>query len=262
MKDKEKLSKGPIVKMRISPLDKRLVKLDDRLVMMDPELVNGPKEKHKGPVTLEVTLRDQDDIMLFKAYLDRLLGDLPLPEKKVYKTGKKAVSLLDEEPLRDLLKDMERKCKTMDAMIKYLRDKGFVFVTLEFLKDMDIPIKHRPGHVEYQFLVRKIKEAKNPVNDKYDPQLVIGVQFAPVKKKGAKVYLYNEFDKTIELEWEKKSDINFKKIKLTRFPPYMTRDEREKYRLEERKYQLNPELEKSKFWNRWNEPVEKYNAPA
>ncbi len=251
-------------KMRVATMDGNLVKLSDRLVTMDIELNTGPKEKHKGPICVEVTLRDQEDVTRFKEYLDRLVGDLPIAERKVYKTGKKSVSLLDEEPLKELLKDMERKCKTLDEMVKYLRDKGFVFVTHQFLLDMEdlsvAGIKVKDVHNGHQFLIRRIKEAKNPINDKYDPQLIIGVKFAPAKKKGAKVYLYNEFDKTLELDWEAKSDINFKKIKLTKFPPYMTRDERDKYRVEERKYQLSPELERSKFWNRWHEPVTLFNS--
>lgn len=246
-------------KMRVSLLEKNLVKIADRLVSMDIELASGPKEKHNGPISLELTLRDKEDVESFKAYLGRLVGDLPLPEKKVYKSGKKAISLLDEEPLKELLKDMEKKCKTLDEMVKYLRDKGFVFVTREFIADMEIPANIKDVHNDCQFLIRKIKEAKNPVNDKYDPQLIIGVKFAPKKKPSARVYLYNEYEKTIALEWQEKSDINFKKIKLTKFPPYMIKEERERYRLEERKYQLNPELERSKFWNRWVNAVEDFN---
>lgn len=260
---KEKAEPAFRPKMRVSLLDKNLVKVEDRLVTMDIELNSGPKEKHKGPICVELTLRDQDDVSRFKEYLDRLVGDLPIPEKKVYKSGKKAATLLDEEPLKDFLKQVEKKCTTLDALIKYLREKGFIFVTHQFLLDMpDLTIsgiKIKDAHNQHQFLIRRIKEAKNPMNDKFDPQLIFGVKFAPEKKKWAKVYLYNDFLKSLEIDWEKKSDINFKKIKLTKFPPYMTREERDKYRVEERKYQLNPELEKSKFWIRWNEPVEAYN---
>lgn len=247
-------------KMRISLLDNNLVKLDDRLVIMDAEFNLGPKTKHTGPIGLEVILRDKEDVNSFKVYLDKLVGDLPLPNRPTYKPPKQQISLLDEEPLKDLLKDAEKKCKSIDELITYLRNKGFVFVNHQFLSDSEFPTKVKENHLEYQFMIRKIKEAKDPKNDKYDPQLVVGIQFAPTKQPNVKVYLYNEFLRTIKMEWEEQSSTTkFKKINLTKFPPYMVKEERERYRLEERKYQLGPTLEKSKFWLRWNSAVEQFN---
>jgi hypothetical protein len=246
-------------KMRVSLLDHSLVKVADRLVTMDIELATGPKEKHQGPIMVELTLRDQDDVTAFKSYLDRLVGDLPLAEKKVYKSGKKAATLLDEEPLKEFLKHIKAKISNLDDLVKFLREKDFIFVTREWLGDFDIPIQLDKRDVDKQFMIRRIKQAKDPKNDKHDPQLVFALQFAPNKKSGVRVYLYNEPLERLSWEWLAKSDLNFKKMKLTKFPPYMTRDEREKYRSEENKYKLNPEMEKSKFWNRWNEPVMSFN---
>lgn len=256
---KEKPQEVMKTKMRVSLLDKNLVKMEDRLVDQDTEFRLGAKLKHKGPVCLEVTLRDKQDVDDCIKYLGQLLGDLPLAERKVYKAAKKSVGILDAEPIKELLKDIERKCETLDQLIKYLREKGFKFVTSEFISDKGLPVTIKDNHKDYQFMIRCIKEAKDPKNDKFDPQLILGMKFMGEKKKGAKVYLYNKFEKTLEIDWEKKSDINFKKIQLTKFPPYMIMEEREKYRAEERKYQLNPDLERSKFWLRWNPAVEEYN---
>lgn len=246
-------------KMRVSLLDQNLVKLDDRLVAMDSELSIGPKDKHQGPISLEITLRDKEDVSAFKTYLDKLVGDLPISERKVYKAKEKTVSLLGDEPLRELIRDTKLKCKTLDDLVKYYREKSFVFVTHEFLEDMGIKVNLKDIDKGKQYLIRKIKEAKDPKNDKYDPQMIVAVRFMGKKTKWAKVYLYGEFDQAIEIDWAKKSDINFKKLNLTKFPPYMIKEERERYRLEERKYKLNPELEKSKFWTRWHPAVEEFN---
>ncbi len=246
-------------KMRIQTLDQEGRTLTDRLVDQTSEFTLGPKEKHKGAIKLEVVLRTPDDIKGFNDYMDKLKNDLPLPEKKVYKTGKKAISLLDEEPLRDMLKEAERKCKTLDDLVKYLRERNFQFVTHQFIEDRDLKIEIKPNHNDWQFMIRVIKEAKNPLNNKYDPQLIVAFKYMGKKLPGAKVYMYNKFLKTIEIDWAAKSDINFKKMKLKKFPPYMIQEERDRYRLEEAKYKANPEAVKSKFWERWNGPVEGFN---
>ena len=259
VKDKPKQVAAFKPKMRVSLLDENLVKVSDRLVSMDTELVNGPIEKHKGPITLEFTLRDQSAVSALGIYLDKLIGDLPLPEKKVYKASKKVSTLLDEEPLKEFIKDIKIKIKNIDSLITYLRDKGFVFVTGQFLEDFGIPFNKHKADTEKQFMVRRLKEAKDPKNDKYDPQLIFSLRFMGIKKGGVRIYLYGEQHERLELEWLEKSDFNFKKVKLTKFPPYMIKEEREKYRFEERKYKANPELERSKFWNRWHDVVVSFN---
>lgn len=40
----------------------------------------GPKVQHKGPIRIEVTLVNQQDISQFKEYLDKLSGNLPIKE--------------------------------------------------------------------------------------------------------------------------------------------------------------------------------------
>lgn len=246
-------------KMRIKLLDKNLIVSSDRLVDQDIEFKTGSLVKHKGPIGIEVTLRNKGDIESLKTYMEQLAGELPIAERKVYKTGKKASSsLLDEGHLEDMLKEMERKCKSLDDMVKYLRERNFKFVTSQFIQDKGFKTIIRGSHLDKQFMVRCLKEAKDPKNDKFDPQLLIAVDFMP-KGPNAKVYMYDKFLKTLVMEWDKKSDINFKKIVLTKFPTYMIAEERERYRAEERKYQIDPKLEKSKFWLRWNPAVEEVN---
>jgi hypothetical protein len=253
-------------KMRIKTLKKDGTLIKDRLVTQNIEFTSGPSEKHKGPINIEVTLRDQGDIDSFKIYLDKLTGDLPIIPKKVYKT-KTSTALLSEEPIKDLLFDIKAKCKTQDDVIKFLRERNFVFVTHQFLEDRKIKIElEKNNHKNYQYLIRLIKEAKDPKANKYDPQLLaqllVGIKF--METMGSKVlfYMYGKFKESSELPWSKKSDINFKKITLTKFPGYMLADEREKFRSEEAKLKRDPKLKPSKFFLRWKGPVDEMNSKA
>jgi len=242
-------------KMRIKLLDSDLKILEDRLIDQDGEFLIGPKEKHQGPLSLEIVLRDKDDIDKFKNYIGKLLENLPIPIRKSYGKPKVSIALMDEEPLKILLSEIEEKCKTQDDVIKYLRERNFKFVTTQFLQDRQMPIEIQKKHIDYQYLIRLIKESKDPKNDKYDPQLLLGMKIMGKKVEMIKVYLYNKFLKTIKLPWAVKSDINFKKIRHIRFPHFMIQIERDKYSLEKRKMALNPELKPSKFFTRWEPAV-------
>ena len=85
-------------------------------------------------------------------------------------------------------------------------------------------------------------------------------------------YIYSEVDEELygqlmeaeskgklDCNWPNKIGINYKKLKATIFPPYMPLGEREKYRAEERKLQLNPDAKPSKFFSRWKHYIEKLN---
>ena len=74
-KDEKKVFKP---KMRVTTLNEDGVYLSDRLVDAAAELYAGPKEKHKGPIRLEVTLTNSGDVESFKNYLDQLVGNLPI----------------------------------------------------------------------------------------------------------------------------------------------------------------------------------------
>jgi hypothetical protein len=248
-------------KMRIKSLDSNLIVLKDRLVDQDTEFYNGPSEKHKGPISMEITLRDQTDINSFKSYLDKFLGDLPIPEKiKKSKTPE-----VDIEPIVQVIKEV-KEFKIQDEVIKYLRERGFKFVTAQFILDREIGTEipcakgtEQSAHEDkFQYMIRLLKEGKDPKADKYDPQLVIALDF--IGKPGVfKIYTYGKFSEKITLPWAKKSSINFKKIAHLRFPHFMVQDERDRYSLEIRKMKLNPELKPTKFFERWKPAVDKEN---
>lgn len=244
-------------KMRIQLLDANLVTLKDRLVDQDTEFTLGAPEKHTGPIKLEVVLRDKADVDGIKKYLDQLLGNLPIAERKVY--TKKASTEIQLEPVVELLAEVKAKCKTQDEVIKYLRERNFVFMTAQGLEDRQLGVEIKDEHKEkYQFMVRQLKEAKDPKIDKYDPQLVLGINFM-AKGKFIQVYLYQKFSDKLQMPWAEKSDINFKKVAALRFPHYMIQEERDKYSLEVRKMKLNPEYKPSKLYLRWEPVVKEFN---
>lgn len=246
-------------KMRIQLLGNDGSLLSDRLISQSSELNNGPNADHKGPFRIEFTFMGKEDVESFQTYLGKLSGILPIGEKakRAYKKKSLSSHLLDKEPIKELLEDTLAKCKTQDDMMSYLRELGFVFLSSQHILDFKIPIDIKPNHLKYQFMVRCLKEAKNPQADKFDPQLAFGFRLIS-KKKYPKVviYLYGSFRKLKTIPWkETKGEINFKRPKLLVFPKWMNEGERLRFSTEHRKYQLKPELKKSKFYERWEKDV-------
>lgn len=65
-------------KMRVTLLSDNGGVISDRLIDATTEMNLGPKETYKGPVRVEVTLTNSQEVDNFKRYLDRLSGNLPL----------------------------------------------------------------------------------------------------------------------------------------------------------------------------------------
>lgn len=238
---------------------------DDRLIESATEFMNGPKDKHDGPIRVDFTMESRDDAEGLVKYLSQLALDLPLSEKaqKTYTRKTTNSNLLEKEPLMELLEHAFLKNKTQEQLLDYLRSLNFTMVTSDHLEDIckkaDVPFtfkKHKETkkklHTNYQFMMRILKVAKNPENDKYDTQIAFGIKFIGDKVPKVVVYLYGKFYKTYELHWENEKEIEYKeKKKFYKFAEGMTYEDRAKWRLEDKKMQDNPELEPSKFYNRW-----------
>lgn len=70
---------------------------------------SGPKVQHKGPIRVEVTLTNQQDVDNFKSYLERLVGILPIKNPSAGR-GRPAGSSNNKElesPREDILADVE-----------------------------------------------------------------------------------------------------------------------------------------------------------
>jgi len=226
--------------------------INDRLLSQDTEMYSGPKESHEGPIRIEFTLENKDDIEKAKTYLDKLIGNLPLNALKKKKKIEKVFNTDDREKvLEEVLK--VGKEFGQDKMIEQLRKMGFNFMMSDFLKTFDFPsLEIKERHYEkYEWMLHCIKRAKNPKSDKYDPMLIFGISIASGRLNKIVVYLNGEFNSYHTIEVPDKTNLDFKKTNMIKFPHYMIEEEREKFRYELRQYQDNPEKPFSKFFNRW-----------
>jgi len=249
-------------KMRIKLVDPQTgALLSDRLVAQDTELRMGPKDIHKGPMSLEFNLNSQEDVDGMIAYIKKLKGELPIEkaEKKSSSSKKLDKMLSDKEPLLDLIKSVEAKAKNQEQLINMLREYNFMFVAADVIQDMATPemITLKDNHLCYQFLVRRVKEAKEPANDKFDFRLVFGVKIVGERFEKVQVYLWGKWDHYIKMPWEKAKGINFKKVeKVYIFPDFMDYTDRRKWRSENRKKikaeEKKTEFKPSKFYNKYS----------
>lgn len=243
-------------KMRIQLYTKEGLPMVDRLISQDIEIRNGPKEVHDGPMRIEFTFTEQTDIQSVKDYLDKLIGTLPL-EHKIRKK-KKNDTVISIDNREAFLADALLQIGDQDQLIKYLRENEFVFCTtghLKLVRDLNINFKER-HEKKCQWMIRRLKKpAKSPLNDKFDPMLVFGINLLDISDR---VYIYvdKEFKEIIHVPIPEKPRETFKKSGMIKFPHYMTPEERDKFRIEFRGLTQNPAKEPSKFFKRWVEYVE------
>jgi hypothetical protein len=234
-------------KIRIQTFDKDFSQLEDRLIGQDLELKSGPKVTHEGPLKVEVCLFEQEDISLFKDYLDRLIGNLPLEAKKPRGRKLKASSPTFNEDLIESIKEVE----SVSDFNTLLEKSGFVATSIQLLKDLEIPVS-LPEDLDmgkYRLLIRMIKKAKNLLNNKYDPTLLILV---PRKRGDDVVVIYHgEVVLNQSIDKVSSSKIRVAKSLMTSFPHFMTQDERNKFRIEKSKLEADEKVKPSRFYARW-----------
>lgn len=252
-------------KLRITTLEDNGSYIQDRLVDAYTEMNSGPKVQHKGPIRIEVTLTNKQDVENFKNYLDKLVGNLPIKEQSVGRgrpsTGSKQ---LTESPREDILADVEKMVeegKSQQEIIKYLRELGFVFIlTEDFLfhfpgfefnsKDVGEATDNKQYPNSYSWMARCIKRAKDPKADKFDPMVIFGFSILSGPSKKIVPYLYKERKKPLRASVGKKT-ISFSQAEFTKFPKYQLEEERLKFSAEMRQLMTNPEKKPSKFFLRW-----------
>lgn len=244
-------------KIRIRLLSPKLRLVSDRLVSQPTEFKKGPSQKWPNPLQIEFTLLDQEDVKGAQEYLGQLALDLPLvtKEKSEGKKYKKKIQLLDAEPIKELFHTAQAKCQTQEEWIEYLRKLDFIFLTTQFISDFKIPIQIAEKHENYQFMVRQVKLAKNPLADKYDHQLAVGFKMTGDKVDKIIIYMYGKFLKKLEVKWGKEKQRTLQKPEWLVFPTYMIEEERIKFSIEHRKLKNDPELKPSKLYLRWKDFV-------
>ena len=255
-------------KLRIQYLEENGIVISDRLVDQSIEFTTGPKITHQGPIKIEVTLTSKNDIESFKEYIDQLTGNLPT---KVIGTRGRTANPQTEfnSPREEILETVKADVTSglhQDGVIRYLRGLGFVFMlTEDFLtyfpefpfKGRDIGEPSNTGQypASLQWMVRCIKRAKDPKSDKYDPQIIFGIQI--MLERSAKVipYLYKERKKPLFVEVPSKNALSFNNTELTKFPKYMIEEERLKFSTEMRQLIAMPDRKPTKFFLRWFKDV-------
>lgn len=257
-----------------------LVVKEDRLVEAETLFRAGATETHSGPIRIDYLMENEDDVAGLIVYLQQLMGQLPTSPKQERKTKTKDNMPLEKDAVETLVEEAFEKCKTQNELIEYLRGLNFVFFTHENLKDItekngwsfklktslntyrvdDKGKKHptkgiKRFHTDYQWMARLLKQAKNPINDKIDPQIFFGIKVIGDLIDKVQVYISGSYDKTKRLEWDE-TKVNFKKPeKFYKFPEPMTYKERSNWRAEDRKVHNDPNYVPSKFYERWKEYI-------
>lgn len=229
----------------------------DRLVSQMTEFYAGPKEKHEGPIRIEFTLENKDDAESAITYLKQLVGDLPIGNKvkKVSTTTSQINS--SEDKLEITTQLLEKYKDNQDELIKEFRDMGFYFVSGDYLKYLT-PEAYNIKEIHtknYQFMVKRIREAKDPKNDKYDPQIILGIKIMGERSDKVLLYAYGEYVDRFKLEVPSKKPLTFVKTNLIKYPPYMQEDERLKWGNEHRILFNTPDKKASKFYKRWYKDI-------
>ena len=253
-------------KIRITLLEDNGAVIQDRLVDATTEYYAGPKIQHSGPIRIETTLTNTQDIESFKKYLDQLTGTLPI---KAPSAGRGRPSMANqantESPREDIIEGVKKLAsegKNQTDVIEYLRKLGFVFILAEDLlyyfpdlldsfkhKDIGDPTDNKQYPNSLAWMVRCIRRAKDPRTDKFDPMIFFGFN---IQKPSRRVvpYLYKERQEPLKIDTGKKV-ISFNTVEFTKFPVYMQEQERLKFSVEQRQLLLNPDKKPSKFFLRW-----------
>jgi len=239
-------------KLRIQLYDGDMNQVSDRLVDQDRELYKGPLEPHTGPMRIEVSLFTKEDVPAFIEYLQKVQGELPLDRPKGPR-GRPNKGSGKPDQRQGLIETL----KSSKEILKTLKELGFVGITIPFLNDMGYKVKV-PALVQseekWTHLVRLIKKAKNPLNHKYDPLVLIS---------------FNSDRMVISQDGEVTEKIKLgegvtEKIKVPakaklKFPHYLTLDERNQFRVDMDKIRENPDEKPTRFYQRWVHEIAKIN---
>ena len=241
-------------KIRVQLFDEESRLISDKLYKQGSELISGPKFTHNGPMRIEVTMDNQEDVERAITYIKKLSGMLPLEAKKEKKKVGKIES--DSDDYVESMMDMITECKDQDELISNLRNQGFVFVTRDLLHNMErfekVNWEEEDWRTDkYQYMVRLIKESKNPMLDKFDPTLIVGIKISRKRSDEVTFYKFGELTNNLDIPVPAKAKESFTTQKLYIFPEFMSEKEKERFRREYRDMERDPEKEPTPFYLRW-----------
>lgn len=233
-------------KMRIQTYDLEFNMIEDRLVAQDTEMYKGPKDPHPGPVRVEFSLFDKEDVDACLVYLQKLKGSLPI-EAKVKKPKLETETGSDRD--REQIAKLVAEAETQDDAIRILRKEGFIFLTSQDIQDYGV-CELGKDDLKYEWMIKMIREAKDPANNKYDPTLMFGFKIMGEKLPQYVTRIFGGRS-AVDKPWKNDKEFNFKKVNLTKFHSAMVEEERLKFSKELAKLRKDPEAEPTKFFKRW-----------
>lgn len=246
-------------KIRVQLYDDEGRLISDKLFKQTSEYATGPKFEHNGPMRIELTMDNKEDVEKAILYLQKISGMLPLTTK-VKKVKKAKIDDEDVDFAEKVYEDVVKKASNQDELIQNLRNLGFVFVTRDLLNVME-----RFSKVEwtendwrtdkYQYMVKVIKTSKNPMLDRFDPTIIVGIKIFRKRDENVSIYMYGKYTDTIQVKVPNKSIESFSTQKLHIFPEYMSEKEKERFRKEYREMEMDESKTPSPFFIRWNKWV-------
>lgn len=246
-------------KLRIQTFDSEGFQINDRLVEQDIEFYQGPKEAHEGPMRLELNLWEKDDIEKALEYIQKLSGRLPIvapgsnKPKKLKGQGK---IILEPEQRQELIKAVI-ELESQDEIVAFLREQGFEFLTFDYINSLGLETGISEDHQKkYQWMLKLVKRAKNPLNNKFDPMLAFGFKLIGKKISSLVIYLFKKKHKVLKRPWKSKTKVSFKNTDMIKFPHYMIQEEKDKFIVERDTLRRFKDKKPSKFFLRWIKDVE------
>jgi hypothetical protein len=207
---------------------------------------------------LEVNIAEPTDIDKVIEYMDKLRGKLPITSTKTPKPTKDKVN-----PYQEIFQAIKAK-EYIEDIIEYLTEINFRFISQQFMEERSAGDPQVwPKDFNYQWMVRVLRYAKDPANDKFDFTLLVGIKF--MGKQSDKIYImFNGEKKAVLLrKWRKdNSAINMKKKKVAmKFPDFMTIEERKHWRHIRRKVELKRNIgtKDQKFYDRYITDIKNIN---
>jgi len=140
-------------------------------------------------------------------------------------------------PYKEIYNDVRAKT-SMEKVIQLLEGLNFRWVTDQFIEELQSVGKLDSAELPkgYQWLVLFQHHAQDPVNDRFDFNLMFGIKFIGPKEDKIFVIYRGRKKKVLLRPWDTEKNLNMKRKKIPLwFPEYMTIEERKKWRVIHRK---------------------------
>lgn len=227
-------------KIRIQLREDNGAVISDRLVDQTTELAIGPKEVHKGPITIEFTAFNSDDIDRVVLYIQKLKELVPLTLKPARRSSTTSKTKFTLNAYKELVKEVKSK-PTMEKVIDHLDLLDFRWLHTQYFEELE---RFGKGDYSYitkgkykglQWLTRKVRTAVNPIHDQYDLRLIFGIDLLQKNTNRIVVFFDGKHKGSLKKDWpDRKHNMKVKKIPLV-FPTHMSIEDRKKWRAIHRK---------------------------